>query len=227
MAEAEFDRYVDDYQRLVTEALAVSGETGEYFARQRLTHLAAALARLGHAPGRVLDYGCGSGTTTALLLDVLRAAAVTGVDPSARSLDLARRAHGSRADFVGLDAFRPAGEFDTAYCSAVFHHVPPPDRPAAAALLHRSLRPGGVLSLWEHNPWSPGARWVMHRCPFDAGCRMVWPATARRMLRDTGFEVLRTEFLFIFPRALRRLRPLERALTRLPLGAQYHVLCRK
>jgi hypothetical protein len=47
------------------------------------------------------------------------------------------------------------------------------------------------------------------------------------MLRDTGFEVLRTEFLFIFPRAFRRLRPLERALTRFPLGAQYHVLCRK
>jgi len=35
------------------------------------------------------------------------------------------------------------------------------------------------------------------------------------------------DFCFIFPHALRALRPIERWLTRLPLGAQYLVLARK
>ena len=42
-----------------------------------------------------------------------------------------------------------------------------------------------------------------------------------------GFDVLRTDFLFFFPRALSALRPLESRLARFPAGAQYMVLCRK
>jgi hypothetical protein len=45
-------------------------------------------------------------------------------------------------------------------------------------------------------------------------------------LRDAGFGVVGTDFLFYFPRALRVLRPLERVMSSLPLGGQYLVLCR-
>jgi hypothetical protein len=40
-------------------------------------------------------------------------------------------------------------------------------------------------------------------------------------------EVIGTDFLFIFPKLLGWLRGLEPWVTRLPLGAQYQVLCRK
>jgi hypothetical protein len=39
--------------------------------------------------------------------------------------------------------------------------------------------------------------------------------------------VARTDFLFFFPRQLQALRPLERRLVSLPLGAQYLVLARR
>jgi len=39
--------------------------------------------------------------------------------------------------------------------------------------------------------------------------------------------VLRTDFLFFFPRALSALRPLEGMLASVPGGAQYMILCRK
>ena len=42
-----------------------------------------------------------------------------------------------------------------------------------------------------------------------------------------GFEILRTDFLFFFPRWLGWLRRIEPRLTGLPLGAQYLVLTRK
>ena len=67
----------------------------------------------------------------------------------------------------------------------------------------------------------------MSRIPFDRDAIMLSAREASRMLRAAGFTVLRTDYLFIFPRALRWFRPLERFLTSLPFGAQYQVLARK
>ncbi len=50
---------------------------------------------------------------------------------------------------------------------------------------------------------------------------------ARRMLRQGGFSVLRTDYLFVFPMFLKSLRGLEPLLSHWPLGAQFLVLCRK
>jgi hypothetical protein len=78
--------------------------------------------------------------------------------------------------------------------------------------------------MWENNPWSPGARLVMSRIPFDRDAIMVWPVQARRLVREAGLSVLGTDFAFVFPRSLRFLRSTESSLRRLPLGAQYQVL---
>jgi hypothetical protein len=67
----------------------------------------------------------------------------------------------------------------------------------------------------------------MHRIPFDRGAIPLTPPEVRRLLQAGGFEILRTDFLFLFPRTLKWLRGLETLLARWPLGAQYQVLCRK
>jgi hypothetical protein len=67
----------------------------------------------------------------------------------------------------------------------------------------------------------------MSRCAFDRDAIMLTPQEARRLLRNGGFEILRTDYRFIFPRALRGLRKIEDLVYRLPLGTQYLILCRK
>ena len=67
----------------------------------------------------------------------------------------------------------------------------------------------------------------MSRCAFDRDAILLSPPEARALLRECGFEILRTDFRFIFPRALRALRKIEDLVHRLPLGTQYQVLCRK
>jgi hypothetical protein len=52
------------------------------------------------------------------------------------------------------------------------------------------------------------------------------PPEARVPLRDGGFKFLRTDFRFIFPRALRAFRNIEDFVFRVPSGVQYYVLCR-
>ncbi len=64
----------------------------------------------------------------------------------------------------------------------------------------------------------------MARIPFDRDAEMLSPRATANLLRSTGFDVVRTDSLFFFPRLLRRLRFAETLLGPTRLGAQYLVL---
>jgi SAM-dependent methyltransferase len=226
--KAEFDAYAGNYDSALKEGLSLSGEPKEYFAHERVRWLAARLSDLGVQPSHVLDYGCGTGGTSPELLEQLHARMVVGVDASRDSLDVARNVHADpRLQFTHLSDLEPSGQFEVVYCNGVFHHVEPAQRPDALGYVHRSLSEGGYFSFWENNPWNPGTRLVMRRIPFDRDAKLLSPPHARELLTRAGFEVLRTDFLFFFPRVLSALRPLEGRLARVPAGAQYMILCRK
>jgi SAM-dependent methyltransferase len=223
-----FDRYAQNYDAALAEAISVSGEDKEYFARGRVEWLAKVLRQGGERIRSVMDFGCGTGSSTPHLLDVLGAQSLIGVDVSTKSLDVARQRYGGeRTRFVPPEEYQPEGRVDLAFCNGVFHHIPLSQRAAAVDYVYQSLRPGGLFAFWENNPWNPGTRYVMSRCVFDEDAITLSPPEARRLLRAGGFRVLRTDFLFIFPRMLRRLRRVEPLLSPLPLGAQFQVLCRK
>ncbi len=151
-----------------------------------------------------------------------------GVDVSARSLDVAIGSFASaRARFHLMGDYLPDGTVDVAYCNGVFHHIPPYERGEAVQYVYHSLRKGGLFALFETNPWPPGTRYVMSRIPFDRDAVTLSPREGRRLLMAGGFVVVRTDFLFYFPRALKWLRPLEVLGRKVPLGSQYLVLGRK
>jgi trans-aconitate methyltransferase len=224
----DFDRHANSYDGELEEALTLSGEGREYFARGRVERLVECVRKLGLVPRYLMDFGCGTGSTTPILLETLGAESAIGLDNSLRSLDVAKESHGSeRIHFLPVHEYEPAGALDLAYCNGVFHHIPVGDRGAALGLVWESLRPGGLFSFWENNPWNPGTRYVMAHCAFDEDAETITPPKARAMLRAAGFEILQTDFAFIFPRALRIFRSLEKLAWRVPIGAQYHALCRK
>jgi SAM-dependent methyltransferase len=113
------------------------------------------------------------------------------------------------------------------YCNGVFHHIAVAERASSLDYIRRCLRPGGLFALWENNPWNLGTRYVMSRCSFDRDAIMISPPEAARLLRAQGFQVISIHYLFFFPRFLKRFRFLEPHFSRIPLGAQYQILCRK
>ncbi len=227
MSERLFDQS-ERYDDMLQMGLDLSGEDKHYFIHGRLADLRRQL-RADWAPRRILDFGCGGGATSAALAELFAGAEVVGTDVCDPALQEAAARHSSdRVTFCLASAIPNAGWFDLCYVNGAFHHIEPRARPAALATIHRSLRAGGYLALFENNPWNPGARLVMHRIPFDRDARMLRPATTRRLVRKAGFtEVRATRSLFYFPRSLARLRSLEPCLSRLPLGAQYYVLARR
>ena len=230
MASADasaFDAYASQYEQALHSGLKISGEGPEYFARRRIEWTKQVLAA-ATTTRRVLDFGCGVGLVVPLMREVLQPEFVCGFDPSRAAIERAREEFGNADTQFTAKSDQIAEEvFDLAYCNGVFHHVTPADRPAALQTVFQSLRPGGWFALWENNPWNPGTRYVMSRIPFDRDADVISPPACRRVLQAAGFHVVRTDAWFLFPRVLSWLRPLEKLVHRLPLGAQYLVLSRK
>ena len=226
----EFNQYAGDYDLMLANGLAVSGETKDYFARERISWLNTRCRELSLIPQdiRVMDFGCGTGDAAPLLLDGFRAQSIIGVDPSSSLVKRASQDYGShRIRFTQTHEYLPQEEIDVVYCNGVFHHIPVAKRMMAMHYIWLSLRPGGYLAFWENNPWNPGTRYVMSRIPFDRDAVTLTSTEATRLLQSSGFHILRTDFLFIFPRALSLFRWVEPYLAGYPLGGQYLVLARK
>ena len=224
---SEFDSYSGSYESDLQKGLDLSGENASYFAESRAAWTAKCLGELGRSVNKILDFGCGTGGSVAHLLKAFANSTLVGTDPSQESLSIARRDHDP-----GIATFVPPEELtiqgcDLAFCNGVFHHIVPGERPAALRTIWDSLGDSGYFAFWENNPWNPGTRIVMSRIPFDKDAITISPSEALRLLRENGFSVVRRDFLFWFPRPLAAFRGVEPWLTKVPLGAQYSVLCRK
>jgi SAM-dependent methyltransferase len=225
--EPEFDAYAAEYDAALAEGLRFTLADKTFYARERIEWLRESAAAAGVTRvDRVLDFGCGDGDAAPLLRAVLGARDVVGVEVSPAMLARARTRH-PWAQFELIDALPTLGAFDVAYCNGVFHHIAVAERAAAVRRVRDALRIGGVFGLWENHPWNPGTRYVMSRVSFDRDAIMLSPPETRRLLRANGLRTLRTDHRFIFPGGLAVLKPVERLLSRLPIGGQYQVLARR
>ncbi|WP_204249115.1 class I SAM-dependent methyltransferase [Nocardia arizonensis] len=140
----------NDYDSFA-EAYAAENETSLYNAYYEQP---AMLGLAGDVAGRrILDAGCGSGPTSAALRD--RGAIVTGIDSSARMLELARRRLGADVDLRVADLAEPLpfadGVFDDVVASLVLHYLK--DWGPTLSELRRVLTSGGRLLVSVDHPF--------------------------------------------------------------------------
>jgi SAM-dependent methyltransferase len=229
MANSRFDRYGDTYEEAVDRSISFAGQEHDFYIEAKARALVDLAARTLGDPAslRALDVGCGPGTTDRHLAG--RIGEVAGVDVSdamveraaAENPDVAYRVYDGRT--LPFDE----AEFDLVFAINVLHHVDPPDRPGLVAEMARVTRPGGIVTVFEHNPLNPLTRLVVSRCEFDEGVELVRVAELRRLLETAGLEPVEQRFILFFPRRSKTLDRLERRLGRVPLGAQYLVATRR
>jgi SAM-dependent methyltransferase len=231
--EAEFDKFAAEYRSLHAESIKASGESPEYFAEYKIVDVAAELA---HARGTtvekaaVLDFGAGVGYSVPFFARHMPRARVTCLDVSQKSLEIGAAKHGNTADFRHFDGKRipyPDGTFDVALASCVFHHIPHAEHVALLAEIRRVLAPKGLLLVFEHNPLNPLTRHAVNTCSFDEHAVLIGAPAMRRRTLAAGFEAADVRYRIFFPHWARALRPTEKWLTWLPLGAQYYVRAKK
>ena len=117
--------------------------------------------------------------------------------------------------------------FDTITVSCVFHHIIPADRGAVARDLVRVLKPGGLLAVFEHNPWNPLTRMIVSRCALDENAILLTAGECRNLWLRAGTVSCGVAFFLFFPPRWKVLWPVEDVLAWLPAGAQYVIHARR
>jgi len=140
---------------------------------------------------RLLDVGCGNGSYLAQIRDVGWRAMGVEMDPQAAKV---AREYRQLPVFVGTleEAQLLEGSFDAITMNHVFEHVPDPT--SLLKECYRLLSPGGHLVLAMPNLGSLGHRiFRQHWLALDPPRHLcLWrAATLSKVLRDTGFRVLR------------------------------------
>jgi SAM-dependent methyltransferase len=221
----DFDTYPDGYEDAINQSIAFSHQGVAYFARRKAAHLLDICRRHLGSPEEisVVDVGCGVGLTDEYLIPYVRE--LHGVDLSAGALEQAsRRNPAAQYQSCSTEALPfESASFDLAFCACVLHHVDPDHRDGFASELHRVVRPGGLVLIFEHNPWNPLTRFAVSRCDLDEGVVLLQRRTACELLERAGLRPLERRYIMFFPRGDARIIALERALRSVPLGAQYYV----
>lgn len=230
MDVAEFDRFADEYLALHAKNLEITGESPDYFARYKIDEIRRVwTARALADPRTILDFGAGIGGSLAHFRRAFPNAEIIATDVSRRSLEIAEHRHPGVARFQLYPGSGPPaaeGEIDLAFSACVFHHIDAREHVGLLENLKRTLRPGGALVVFEHNPLNPVTRHIVATCPFDENAVLIPAGVLRRRLRDAGFDRIEVGYIGFFPASLAGLRGLEPLMNRLPIGAQYYTLAR-
>jgi SAM-dependent methyltransferase len=225
----EFDLYVDDYHDQHAASVRLSGEGPEFFAAYKAALTSRLVTAAGLAPARLMDFGAGLGNCVPHLQRAFPEAALTCIDVSADSLAQCAARAIRPVDAVVYDARTlpfPDGSFDLVFTACVFHHIAAGDHIRLLREIRRTLQSDGRFVLFEHNPWNPLTRHAVRNCPFDRNAVLISAPEMRNRLHAAGFEDVSLRWTMFFPAALAGLRPLERGLRWLPLGAQYCLVAR-
>lgn len=228
MERTEFDRFADEYAQQHARNIRVSGETPEYFARYKVQDVARLCA--ARMPARILDFGAGVGASVPHWRAAFPHSSLTCVDVSSRSLAIASERFAQAAEYRVFDGVTlpfAAGSFDLVFAACVFHHVDAVRQVPLLRELRRVLAEDGRLFVFEHNPLNPLTVHAVNTCEFDANAVLIGAGVMRNRLRAAGFGHVALAYRIFFPGALCALRPLERVLTRLPLGAQYRLCAQR
>lgn len=162
------------------------------------------------AEGRVLEVGIGSGLNLPFYSDAV--SEVTGVDPSARLIEMARRTADTLPLTVGLSVLSAEdlpfddAQFDTVVSTWTLCSIP--DVAAALGEIRRVLKPGGAFLFVEHGAaperriaaWQSRLNPIWQRC--SGGCQLNRPIDA--LIAEAGFRFgqLETGYLVKGPKLL-------------------------
>ncbi len=230
MNAAEFDRFAEEYNSILRKTVAVTGEGPEFFHEYKVRETARFARRRGLSCDRILDFGAGVGNSTTYFRKLFPDAELAGADISERSLEIAKeRFPGKLAALQICDGSIPAKDqaFSLSFSACAFHHIPHEEHVHWLSELLRVTQPGGMLVIFEHNPYNPLTLRAVNTCPFDENAKLIRPGILAKRFRDAGWVDVESRYHLFFPSALSRLRRLEPWLAGVPLGGQYSTVARK
>jgi trans-aconitate 2-methyltransferase len=160
------------------------------FERERSLPCQDLIARIaGRSPDRIIDLGCGTGTSTALLRARWPEAEISGLDSSPEMIAAARKRDSAVEWVLGdIDTWRVSVPYDLIFSNAALHWLP--DHETLFPRLLQQVAPGGALAVqMPTNGHSPA-----HRCIREVAASPRW--SSRWGSKAAGSKEVPPEFYF-------------------------------
>src|SRR5450631_1519400 len=106
MNEKEFDQFAEEYNQTLSESIALSGESPDFFSMYKVKDVERRVNNMHLLPSKILDFGCGVGSSVHYFSQFFPKARITGADISCKSLDIAENRYHENAVFTLFDGFR-------------------------------------------------------------------------------------------------------------------------
>jgi SAM-dependent methyltransferase len=116
---------------------------------------------------------------------------------------------------------------DVTFAICVMHHVPQKQMASFAGEMVRVTRKGGVIAVFEHNPWNPLTLRAVSNCDLDQDAILLRRTQVAHLLEGAGASIVEKKYILFMPIRGALFALLDHWLGFLPLGAQYFVAARK
>ena len=184
-----------------------------------------------------VDLGCGTAETIEHFQDEF--ASIVGCDYSLGMLEYAAKKNLRNVTFKHCQSEKlpiDSNSVDMVLLYGIIHHIDSADKIINTfEEIRRILKVGGAVAVYDFNPLNPVSRHIVKTCSIDIGVHLdgyklsKYPTTfysweIKSILQQAGFSITMHEYLLVFPKFLSLLLPLERLISRIPIGGMYSVI---
>lgn len=224
----DFNQYKNSYVETIEDSLKISGKEHDFFTKVKAEFLKTILQKnLSQVKGaRLLDVGCGHGLIHKHLKDT--ELNIVGVEVAEEVVGLAKQAN-PEVKYLSHDGQSlpfDSHQFDAALTICVMHHVPPAQWMHFLSEMHRVVKPGGIVTVFEHNPYNPITRYIVANNKLDETAVLLSASKLNKMMREVGFFDVTSRNILFTPFDHKIFRWLDKLVGFIPLGAQYYSIGR-
>ena len=216
----DFDDYASDYKNLMDQQTSFFEDGSEYFAEYKIRLMS---EKIKNTPKKILDFGCGIGSSLQFIQSYFPDSEVYGYDVSEKSIEIAKTKNPGIKFLSINDLENYKDHFDLIFSACVFHHIPPPEREAATQSIKSLLSSGGEVFIFEHNKFNLVTQYMVSTCPFDEDAVLLRPKEFKELFFKSEISFDYVKYCLLFPKQLDFLRGLEKYVCKIPLGGQYFV----
>ena len=216
----DFDDYASDYKDLMDQQTSFFEDGSEYFAEYKIRLMS---EQIKSTPKKILDFGCGVGSSLRFIKSYFPDSDVYGYDVSEKSIEIAKTKN-SGIKFLSIgDLENYKDQFDLIFSACVFHHIAPLEREGAMRSIKSLLNSVGEVFIFEHNQFNLVTQYMVNTCPFDEDAILLRPKEFKELFLKSGISFDYAKYCLLFPKQLDFLRGFEKYVCKIPLGGQYFV----
>ena len=226
--KAEFDLIADEYYSQLSKSVQITGESPEYFSEYKIRDLHNFIDINGEKSNYIFDFGCGIGNSIPYMRKYFKESHLICGDVSERSIEIAKQR------FPGNETYNLIDEKihlsnqsqDIVFTACVFHHIDENDHVFWLNELRRITKNGGIITIFEHNPYNPLTLKVVKDCPFDVNAKLISSKNLIEKVEKAGWTFIKLDYKLFFPAFLKYFRRYESKLANIPIGGQYMLIAK-